>query len=265
MIQAMEDSVVIYYYLKFNNTRQTSEMFGCSEETIRRILIKNQIPRTGYARKRKSKRVKHRNTSTRGATKEELKKIVAEYYSSDLDIVQLSKKHHRTPKTISEAVHKYGKGLKYCERNSKKISNEELFAEISQGKNCYQIAREYNITPENVYRRARKMGIAVSNMGGGGHWYARCKHYGRCDSFDESITLNAVITKYDGICQICGQKVDKLDIKDGHIRKRYPTVDHIIPLSKGGSHTWDNVQLAHMGCNAGKCDSTDYTVKAKGV
>lgn len=32
------------------------------------------------------------------------------------------------------------------------------------------------------------------------------------------------------------------------------TLDHIIPLSKGGTHTWDNVQLAHMSCNAGKCD-----------
>lgn len=31
-----------------------------------------------------------------------------------------------------------------------------------------------------------------------------------------------------------------------------PTVDHIIPIFEGGSHTWDNVQLLCMRCNAGK-------------
>jgi 5-methylcytosine-specific restriction endonuclease McrA len=33
-----------------------------------------------------------------------------------------------------------------------------------------------------------------------------------------------------------------------------PTVDHIIPLARGGSHTWDNVQLAHHLCNSLKGD-----------
>jgi 5-methylcytosine-specific restriction endonuclease McrA len=33
-----------------------------------------------------------------------------------------------------------------------------------------------------------------------------------------------------------------------------PTVDHIIPLAKGGTHTWDNVQLAHWSCNSDKRD-----------
>lgn len=29
----------------------------------------------------------------------------------------------------------------------------------------------------------------------------------------------------------------------------YPSVDHIVPLAKGGLHSWDNVQLAHFKCN----------------
>lgn len=247
---------LIAEYEKCERCRIVAEKFGCSEETVRRALIKNGVPRTNRHPK------PHKE---RGIGKEESKRIISEYYSSDISINALSQKYKWATTTITRLLKTKGNGLKKCERNALKITNEELNAEINQGKNCYQIARKYNITPENVYRRARKMGLAVSSIGGGGHWYARCRHYGRCDSFDESITLNAVITKYDGICQICGQKVDKSDIKDGHIRKRYPTVDHIIPLSKGGSHTWDNVQLAHMGCNAGKCNSTDYTVKAKGV
>ena len=29
----------------------------------------------------------------------------------------------------------------------------------------------------------------------------------------------------------------------------YPSIDHIIPISKGGTHQWNNVQLAHRKCN----------------
>jgi 5-methylcytosine-specific restriction endonuclease McrA len=28
-----------------------------------------------------------------------------------------------------------------------------------------------------------------------------------------------------------------------------PEIDHLVPVSAGGSHTWDNVALAHRRCN----------------
>src|ERR1044072_8630558 len=34
-------------------------------------------------------------------------------------------------------------------------------------------------------------------------------------------------------------------------------VDHILPLSRGGSHTLANVQCAHLSCNSRKCDRVD--------
>ena len=34
----------------------------------------------------------------------------------------------------------------------------------------------------------------------------------------------------------------------------YPTIDHVMPLAKGGMHSWDNVRLAHHGCNSAKGD-----------
>lgn len=258
----IEEPEVIYYYLKLNDTQITAKLFGVSDETIRRILIRNQIPRTGYKDGKKKEVKKPR---PRKPTEEEINLIVDDYYNTDGTFVSIGKKYHRTPKAVSQVIKRHGHGIKYCEYNSPKITNKQLLEEICKGSNCNAIARQYNTTPENIYRRARKLGFKVSSIGWGGHWHRRCSHYNRCDSFDESITLDAVITKYDGICQLCGQKVDKTDIVNGHIRKRYPTVDHITPLSKGGEHTWDNVQLAHMGCNAGKCNRTDYTVKAKGV
>jgi 5-methylcytosine-specific restriction endonuclease McrA len=42
-------------------------------------------------------------------------------------------------------------------------------------------------------------------------------------------------------CQYCGST------------KRL-TLDHVIPRSKGGTHTWDNVVTACEKCNSAKCD-----------
>ena len=50
-------------------------------------------------------------------------------------------------------------------------------------------------------------------------------------------------------CQICGKKVNpELKWPD----TKSASIDHIIPLSKGGSNKKDNVQLAHLGCNSKK-------------
>lgn len=53
-------------------------------------------------------------------------------------------------------------------------------------------------------------------------------------------------------CGICGKKVNP-DLQFPHPKSA--SLDHILPLSKGGTHTWQNVQLAHLRCNVVKCDS----------
>lgn len=73
---------------------------------------------------------------------------------------------------------------------------------------------------------------------------------------DKDITLVEVANKYNNQCQICGLLIDWNDKqeKDGAIicGHMYPSIDHIIPLSLGGLHSWDNVQLAHKICNSWK-------------
>lgn len=60
------------------------------------------------------------------------------------------------------------------------------------------------------------------------------------------------IYRRDGyMCQICG---DKLNLAVHHSHNYSPTIDHIVPLSKGGSHTRANVQAAHRFCNSLKSD-----------
>jgi 5-methylcytosine-specific restriction endonuclease McrA len=42
-------------------------------------------------------------------------------------------------------------------------------------------------------------------------------------------------------------------------------IDHLIPLSKGGSHQWSNVALAHFGCNCRKCDADEVAILVLGM
>lgn len=51
----------------------------------------------------------------------------------------------------------------------------------------------------------------------------------------------------DGLrCKICGKKL-RMDKQVPH--PLAPTIDHIIPLSKGGEHSYLNVRSAHFQCN----------------
>lgn len=61
-------------------------------------------------------------------------------------------------------------------------------------------------------------------------------------------------------CHLCGDDCDPEDYKrrpDGTFiaGMTYPSVDHIHPLSRGGSNDLDNLALAHMLCNSWKSDT----------
>ena len=76
------------------------------------------------------------------------------------------------------------------------------------------------------------------------------------DDKTDNISLWAVYEKYHGLCYLCGERCDPEDYewKNGHknVHGNYPSREHVIPISKGGSHTWENVRLAHIKCNSSK-------------
>lgn len=73
---------------------------------------------------------------------------------------------------------------------------------------------------------------------------------------DTDITNNRLYVRDNGICWLCGGLCEWEDVttEGGKIRygKKYPSIDHVIPISLGGIHSWDNVRLAHLGCNVDK-------------
>lgn len=59
------------------------------------------------------------------------------------------------------------------------------------------------------------------------------------------MTIDELIERDGGFCHICKRKVER----------DKATRDHVIPRSKGGRGTDDNIRLAHWRCNQKKSDS----------
>lgn len=55
-----------------------------------------------------------------------------------------------------------------------------------------------------------------------------------------ALNRRAVFARDDHICQYCGDAAEN--------------IDHVVPRSRGGTHTWDNVVAACRPCNARKED-----------
>lgn len=81
----------------------------------------------------------------------------------------------------------------------------------------------------------------------------RAKKFG-CE-YDSSATLKKLVAR-DGLqCRICGKMCDWNDHSwTEYSGPLYPSIDHIIPMDKGGGHVWGNVQVAHIICNSHKGD-----------
>ena len=69
-------------------------------------------------------------------------------------------------------------------------------------------------------------------------------------NFDASVTRRKVFERSQGLCYICGVKT--LWSSDLVFESSLATVDHVIPISKGGNHEWDNVRNCCLGCNIRK-------------
>lgn len=79
-------------------------------------------------------------------------------------------------------------------------------------------------------------------------WNDRRKHNSK-GSYVEDVSKKIVAERDRWRCQICRNQVDP------QLAWPHPmswSLDHIIPISKGGEHSYANTQLAHLTCNIGK-------------
>lgn len=84
---------------------------------------------------------------------------------------------------------------------------------------------------------------------------AKVQHRRRVLERESECTLtleqwDKIVLNQDGKCAMCGKKFCK---------SRPPEKDHIIPVSKGGGLTYENVQALCRSCNSSKCNKIDYS------
>ena len=134
----------------------------------------------------------------------------------------------------NKKTHTYTYVCKECKRIFTSTSNNAIY--------CHECRIDRKRIRDRTSKRLRE---------------AKAKKNGK---IEWNISLEKLIQRDEGICKICGRQVDINDYyytDEGYFiaGNNYPSIDHIIPLAKGGTHTWNNVQLAHRHCNSIKCDS----------
>ena len=99
---------------------------------------------------------------------------------------------------------------------------------------------------------ARKKGRKTApSLRGGSLTYKRSN----MNSGQRQKITKALNKKQKGKCAICRTPFVK------HSASLYETIDHIIPMSHGGTHFIANLQLVHYACNQRKGNSGDADSK----
>jgi len=62
----------------------------------------------------------------------------------------------------------------------------------------------------------------------------------------KSVDFEKIWKQFNGLCYICDEPISKNNVH----------YDHLVPLSKGGSHTYNNLRPTHSKCNQSKNSKT---------
>ena len=108
--------------------------------------------------------------------------------------------------------------------------------------------------------------IVPAGLSGGRKFHEECKaqatraknrkkNVKRQGAKTQELIVHEVIAKRDNyVCHLCGELVDMSLPRRSHYGA---TLDHVIPIAKGGLDSEDNVKLAHWICNVRKSDKLE--------
>lgn len=86
-----------------------------------------------------------------------------------------------------------------------------------------------------------------------GSYAARMRSLGIFEPEMEDVDPLEVLERDSWVCQICFEGIDSKIIWPD---LRSPSMDHILPVTRGGSHRMENLQASHLGCNIAKGDQS---------
>lgn len=120
-----------------------------------------------------------------------------------------------------------------CRRNVDKHEHGTV-ANYSRGCRCERCRGAKSADVRAYVARRRAEGRPLKRYGSSGPWIA-------------PKVRDAVFERDGWACQLCGEQVDRAADPNGDW---YPSLDHIVPQAKGGSHAMENLRTAHRWCNS---------------
>jgi 5-methylcytosine-specific restriction endonuclease McrA len=148
---------------------------------------------------------------------------------------------------------------KLPEQKLKELSYRRAWSSRNMDKKLEYSRKYYKKNSEKLAAQQRKNRAKnpnfKANQAAASH-RRRSRMYGQeYDFFKEK----EILEKYGTKCHLCGGEIDinaprasKARGKLGENWQNALHIDHIVPLSKGGTHTIDNVRPAHAWCNLSK-------------
>lgn len=150
-----------------------------------------------------------------------------------------------SPRCKREGKRKYD--LQYREANrEKKTANDKAYYDANREERKRK-QRDYRAANLDTVRAKGRAYLKAQPEKARANW---SKNYARRKGARIApVDREAIYARDNNTCQLCGKKVN--------MKKRYPdplsaSLDHILPIARGGAHEPRNVQLVHLICNSRK-------------
>lgn len=197
----------------------------------------------------------HKNRRAKGGLKSQCKLCVKQYKQANKERIAEYKKAYR--EANKEHIAEYHKAWQKA-NPERKAEYDQAYREANKEREAARVKAWQKANPERVaeYQKAwyqankeRKAELTKARR------KANPDKFRAYDQARRALERNALVDKdisvtglrqiYDDLCFYCLEPLDFITPGAVH-------VDHIIPLSKGGEHSWDNVCLACSTCNLTK-------------
>lgn len=143
---------------------------------------------------------------------------------------------------------------KYCSDRCSQLRRDARSELVCQEDGCDRGVRAKGLCNMHWRRKARAEGRESAPA-----WDERRKanyHKRRAQKRTTQVEDLEPLDIYERDIWLCGLCMTPVDSDLSWPDPRSASLDHILPLSKGGTHTYENVQLAHLNCNVSKGNRT---------
>lgn len=275
----IQDEAVIDAYRSHGTLCKAAGALGCSKSYVWRVL-----KRHGVRLKKKGKKARTRKPWPSHCKSRYCHAIVCILVEHGYSQTQIANITRIPPSTVCDIVRRKRPALYRTRFGAKQVDMDAIESEYLSGASTYDLARKYGVRHETISRWMRQRGHTrgkgnrINN-----HEAVRRFLADFPDLIDEAKSANAryavrrkyriVSRRHDGPpsgltwrdvaahnggdirCWICGKSCDPGDNGGMH-----PSIDHVVPLSNGGTDTYDNVRIAHVECNCKRNNRTQLTL-----